>query len=185
MQYYFETKDQLLHAALERLEQQMRERWVARLDELPQPVTAAAFIEAFLAEVLPTDEAGRASRVAWTSYGVLAMTDSELAAQPFVVGPDRLEAQLTHVLERAQEVGALDPQRDAVVEAALMLSVAHGLAASVLVGRRSSDAAMDILRAHLVRLFAPAAPGPKTAAGRAGKIQPVAMAAVASGRRGE
>ncbi|WP_354670704.1 TetR/AcrR family transcriptional regulator [Streptomyces flavofungini] len=155
VQYYFETKAQLLHAALERLEQQSHARWSARLDGLPHPVTAPAFIEAFLAEALPTDEASRAFHLVWTSYAVLAMTDPELAAQPFVEGPDRLERQLTDVLEQAQRDGALDPLRDAAAEAAHLLSLGHGLGTSVLVGQRSADAAMEILRAHLGRLFAP------------------------------
>lgn len=154
VQYYFETKDQLLHAALERLEQQSRARWSARLGGLPHPVTAHALIEAFLAEALPTDEASRAFHRVWTSYAVLAMTDPELAAQPFIAGPDSLERQLTDVLEHAQRAGALDPLRYAAAEAAHLLSLSHGLGTSVLVGQRSADAAMEILRAHLSRLFA-------------------------------
>nr|WP_202466657.1 TetR/AcrR family transcriptional regulator [Streptomyces sp. SID4951] len=153
VQYYFETKAQLLHAALERLEQQSHERWSVRLDGLPRPVTAPAFIEAFLAEAMPADEASRAFHLVWTSYAVLAMTDPELAAQPFIEGPDRLERQLTGVLEQAQQEGALGRQRDAATEAAHLLSLSHGLGTSVLVGQRSADGAMAILRAHLDQLF--------------------------------
>ncbi|UFQ18922.1 MULTISPECIES: TetR/AcrR family transcriptional regulator [Streptomyces] len=167
VQYYFQTKAQLLHAALERLQQQSRARWSDRLDGLPHPVTAHAFMEAFLAEALPTDEASRAFHLVWTSYAVLAMTDPELAAQPFVAGPDRLEGQLTAVLRQAQREGALDRQRDAATEAAHLLSLSHGLGTSVLVGQRTADAAMKILRAHLERLFPDPAPSPESAAGQA------------------
>lgn len=167
VQYYFETKAQLLQAALERLEQQSHARWSDRLNGLPHPVAARTFIEAFLAEALPTDDASRAFHLVWTSYAVLAMTDPALGAQPFVAGPDRLERQLAEVLEQAQQDGALDPLRDAAVEAAHLLSLSHGLGTSLLVGQRTADAAMDILRAHLVRLFAqPVPPGTGTAAGR-------------------
>lgn len=170
VQYYFETKAQLLHAALERLEQQSHQRWSARLDGLPHPLSAHAFVEAFLAEALPTDEASRAFHLVWTSYAVLAMTDPELAAQPFIEGPDRLERQLTTVLEQAQQDGTLHRQRDATAEAAHLLSLSHGLGTSVLVGQRTAGAAMEILRAHLDRLFGgpwPAAPGRRSASASA------------------
>lgn len=171
VQYYFQTKAQLLHAALERLEQQSHQRWSARLVGLPHPVTAHAFIEAFLAEALPTDENSRAFHLVWTSYAVLAMTDPELAAQPFIAGPDRLERQLTDVLQQAQQDGALDSRRDAAAEAAHLLSLSHGLGTSVLVGQRTAGAVMGILRAHLDQLFQssvrPGA-GPDAAAEHAG-----------------
>ncbi|MGY5124282.1 TetR family transcriptional regulator C-terminal domain-containing protein [Streptomyces nigrescens] len=146
---------------------QSHARWSARLDDLPHPVTAHAFIETLLAEALPTDETSRAFHLVWTSYAVLVMTDPELAAQPFIAGPDRLERQLTGVLEQAQKGGALDPLRDAAAEAAHLLSLGHGLGTSVLVGQRGSDTAMEILRAHLGRLFAHPAPSSNPAASRA------------------
>ncbi|MEV7194987.1 TetR family transcriptional regulator C-terminal domain-containing protein [Streptomyces sp. NPDC093510] len=101
----------------------------------------------------------------WTSYAVLAMTDPDLAAQPFVAGPDRLERQLTEVLEQARRDGILDPLRNAASEAAHLLSLSHGLGTSVLVGQRGADAATDILRAHLGRLFAHPAPSPGATVG--------------------
>ncbi|AXK36710.1 TetR family transcriptional regulator [Streptomyces armeniacus] len=153
VQYYFATKARLLHAALERLEQQSHQRWEARLDALPSAPSAQEFIEAFLAEALPTDAESRAFHLVWISYAVLAMTDPELAAQPFVEGPDRLERQLTDVLRRARRDGALGPRRDAATEAARLLSLSHGLGTSVLVGQRTADAARDVLRAHLDQLF--------------------------------
>ena len=70
-----------------------------------------------------------------------------MAAQPFVEGPDRLERQITQVLAEAEAAG--DPE----AEAARLLALAHGLGTSVLVGRRSAESAMDILRRHLDELF--------------------------------
>jgi len=153
VQYYFDTKSQLMHAALERLEQQSHERWSVRLSSLQRPVTTRAFVEAFLAEALPTDEASRAFHLVWTSYAVLAMTDPELAAQPFVAGPDRLERQLADVLEAARRDGTLRPELDSATEAARLLALSHGLGTSVLVGRRSAEAALSVLSDHLDQLF--------------------------------
>lgn len=153
VQYYFQTKAQLMRFALEHLEHRSNERWATRLDELPSPPSARAFVEAFLAEALPTDEQSRTFHLVWTSYAVLAMTDPELAEQPFVEGPNRLERQLADVLRRAQADGELDPDLDASSEAASLLTISHGLGTSVLVGQRTVDSARVVLRYHLDRLF--------------------------------
>lgn len=109
VQYYFQSKAQLMHAALQHLEHRSDERWASRLSQQPSPPPARAFIEAFLAEALPTDEESRTFHLVWTSYAVLAMTDPELAEQPFVEGPNRLERQLADVLRQAQSDGELAP----------------------------------------------------------------------------
>lgn len=145
VQYYFESKAQLMNAALERLERQSHERWAARLEGLRDP-SPREVVEALVAEALPTDPESRVFHQVWTSYAVLAMTEPPMAAQPFVEGPDRLERQITGILAGA---GAADPE----TEAARLLALAHGLGTSVLVGRRSAESAMWILRRHLDELF--------------------------------
>ncbi|MEU9791333.1 TetR/AcrR family transcriptional regulator [Streptomyces sparsogenes] len=160
VQYYFATKAQLMHAALLRLEQQSHERWAARLDSLNNPESARACLEAFVAEALPADEASHAFRLVWTSYAVLAMTDPELAAQPFVEGPNRLEHRLTDLLARAQTSGEIAAHLDVSMEAARLLSLSHGLGTSVLVGQRSASQALEVMRYHLTRLFNDPAPAP-------------------------
>lgn len=145
VQYYFESKAQLMNAALERLERQSHERWAARLEGLRDP-SPREVVEALVAEALPTDPESRVFHQVWTSYAVLAMTEPPMAAQPFVGGPDRLERQITGILAGA---GAADPE----TEAARLLALAHGLGTSVLVGRRSAESAMRILRRHLDELF--------------------------------
>ncbi|MFC4003596.1 TetR/AcrR family transcriptional regulator [Prauserella oleivorans] len=151
VQYYFHTKAALMHAALVELERQSHRRLAARLATLPDPVPARTHVEALLAEALPTDERSRAFHRTWTSYAVLAMTDPELAAQPFVDGPRRLERELTTVLARA--AGQLAPDADPAAEAARLLNLAHGLGTGVLVGQRTVPEAQDVLGYHLDRLF--------------------------------
>lgn len=153
VQYYFDTKAELMHFALEHLERLSNERWEARLARLPNHPSARAFVEAFLAEALPTDERSRVFHRVWTSYAVLAMTDRELAEQPFVEGPNRLERRLADVLEEAQAVGELPPALDAPSEAARLVAINHGLGTSVLVGQRTAEAASAVLAYHLDRLF--------------------------------
>ncbi|TDD68693.1 TetR/AcrR family transcriptional regulator [Actinomadura rubrisoli] len=156
VQYYFDSKAELMNAALRRLERLSRERWEARLAALPEP-SPRAFVEALLEEALPTDPESRAFHQVWTSYAVLSITDPSLAARPFVDGPDRLERQIAEALDGAIRRGA-DPR----TEAARLLALVHGLGTGVLVGQRSPAAALDVLRYHLDELFSGsgADPGP-------------------------
>lgn len=153
VQYYFETKAGLLHAALRSLEERSQRRWADRLAELPEPVTARAFTEAFCAEALPTDGPSRTFHLIWTSYAVLAMTDPELAAHPFVAGPSRLEDQLARALTDARTAGELPPTAEPRVEAARLLALSHGLGTGVLIGQRPPEEALAVLRHHLAELF--------------------------------
>lgn len=146
VQYYFENKARLMNAALERLERQSHARWAARLEGLADP-SPRQVVEALLAEALPTDPESRAFHQVWTSYAVLSLTEPSLGAEPFVDGPDRLERQLAEVLSGAGVRG--DPKD----EAARLLALAHGLGTSVLVGRRTPESAMGILRRHLDEVF--------------------------------
>ncbi|MFV0137981.1 TetR family transcriptional regulator C-terminal domain-containing protein [Streptomyces sp. HMX87] len=84
-----------------------------------------------------------------------AVTDLELAAQPFAEGPDRLETQLAVLLRRAKTEGRLATTADPDVESARLLALSRGLGigTSVLVGRRTPVSAMELLGYHLDRLF--------------------------------
>ncbi|MFD5249960.1 TetR/AcrR family transcriptional regulator [Amycolatopsis sp. NPDC058340] len=153
VQYYFATKAQLMLGALRHLERRSHQRWAQRLAALPDPVSPRAFVEAFLAEALPTDEQSRVFHLVGTSYAVLAMTDPELAEEPFVTGVDNLEQQLADALARAQVDGLLAPELDVTAEAARLLALSHGLGTSVLIGQRGTEAAHSVLRYHLDQLF--------------------------------
>ncbi|MEU0514894.1 MULTISPECIES: TetR/AcrR family transcriptional regulator [Amycolatopsis] len=157
VQYYFDTKAELLHGTLEHLERRSVERWRERTRDVQSSTRAIA--EGFLAEALPTDAESRAHHLVWTSYAVLAMTDPDLAAHPFVDGPNRRERELADILADAATRGELHPGRDHRAEAARLLALSHGLGTSVLVGQRSTDDAHAILAYHLDRLFLPATGG--------------------------
>lgn len=153
VQYYFETKGGLMHAALLHLEERSRRRWNERLAALPSPTPVRAHVHAFAAEAIPDDEESRVFHLLWTSFAVLAMTDPALAEQPFVSGPERLERQLTDLLEQARTEGALPPDRDPALEAARLLAVTHGLGTDVLTGRLPPDRALAVAEYHLDRVF--------------------------------
>lgn len=163
VQYYFQSKAQLMHAALTHLEHESHQRWAARLAELPEPRTARAFVEAFLVEALPTDEASRAFHLVGASYAVLAMTDAELAGQPLVAGLNHLEQQLADVLRKAQVNGELPANLDTDSEAARLVALNHGVGTTVLIGQRTVDKARALLRYHVDLLFAASPQAPNRA----------------------
>ncbi|WP_227984411.1 TetR/AcrR family transcriptional regulator [Nocardia spumae] len=153
VQYYFQTKTGLLIGALEHLEQQSRQRWADRLSGLADPPPTRAFMEAFVAEALPTDEPSRAFHLVGTSYAMLARTDPDLAAHPFAAGIDRLEDQLAHALTRARDNGDLAPGLDPLFEATRLVMMVNGLGTAVLAGHRDPDYALAVLHDHLDRIF--------------------------------
>lgn len=156
VQYYFETKAGLMHGALEDLGERSARRWEARLAQSPAPTSARAVLEAFADVALPTDEESRMFQLLWTSFAVLAMTDRDLAEQPFVDRPRRLERQIADVLRRARDAGELAAALDPSTEAARLLALNHGLGTGVLVGQRSAASARRIWRYHLDQLLGPA-----------------------------
>ncbi|GAA5055092.1 TetR/AcrR family transcriptional regulator [Nocardia callitridis] len=153
VQYYFESKEQLLIGALQHLEQQSHQRWAQRLAGLPEPPPARAVIEAFLFEALPTDDASRVFHLVGTSYAVLAMTDPQLAEQPFISGVDRLEQRLNDALTRTDTQKSLAAGVDPALEATRLVALTNGLGTSLLAGQRTPDEAHAVLRYHLDQLF--------------------------------
>ncbi|MCP9624857.1 TetR family transcriptional regulator [Nocardia otitidiscaviarum] len=159
VQYYFHDKEHLLIGALEHLEQRSHRRWAQRLAALPDPPPPRAVIEAFLLEALPTDDASRVFHLVGTSYAVLAMTDPRIAGQPFIGGVGRLERQLADTLATARAGGELADDVDVDIEATRLVTLTNGLGTTVLVGQRSVDDAIAVVRYHLDRLFRPARGG--------------------------
>ncbi|MFI5593922.1 TetR/AcrR family transcriptional regulator [Amycolatopsis sp. NPDC051758] len=153
VQYYFETKEQLVLGALRYLERRSRERWTRRMAALPDPVPPRAFVEAFLDEALPADEQSRMFHLVGTSYAALAMTDPDLTAEPFVASVDDLQRQLADALRRARAGGQVASGVDVELAAAHLVALSHGVGTSVLIGQLAVDTARLLLRHHLDSLF--------------------------------
>ncbi|MBE8525066.1 TetR/AcrR family transcriptional regulator [Amycolatopsis sp. H6(2020)] len=163
VQYYFETKEQLLLGALRHLEQRSRERWARRLAALPDPVPPRAFVEAFLAEALPSDEQSRMFHLVGASYATLAVTDPGLTAEPFVANVYELQRQLAEALRRAHADGQVGADVDVDLAAAHLVALSHGVGTSVLIGQLPVGTAERMLRTHLDTLFGSTAPGQRPA----------------------
>lgn len=153
VQYYFDTKEQLLLAALTRLATRMGERVRDRVRMAGASTDPRGIIEAVLLEAVPTDEESRTFHLVYTEYAVLSVTDSALAGQAFLAAPNEMEAFLVDQLTAAQRAGSADPHLDAGQEAVVFLAVSAGLGLSVLLGQRTAGDAVAVLRYHLGRIF--------------------------------
>ncbi|MCX4755850.1 TetR/AcrR family transcriptional regulator [Kitasatospora purpeofusca] len=153
VQYYFDTKEQLLLAAVGRLTTRMGERVRERVRATGPSPTPRDIVEAVLLEAVPTDEESRIFHLVHTEYAVLAVTDTALGGRAFLAAPDEMEGFLVGRLEAAQRSGAADPRLDARQEAAVLLAASAGLGLSVLLGQRTPEDATAALRYHLGRLF--------------------------------
>lgn len=153
VQYYFQSKSQMMQAALESLEADSVAQWTDRITASASS-SVRARLEAFLAAALPTDEQSRTHHLLWTSYAVLSVTDTGMAEQPFVDGPNLRERELAQLLRDAIDDGELPADRDPGIEAGRLLTLSHGLGTSVLVGQRNITTAQTILQYHLDQMFA-------------------------------
>ncbi|WP_214110699.1 TetR/AcrR family transcriptional regulator [Acrocarpospora catenulata] len=152
VQYYFETKEKLLLAALDHLAGRQRERIQTRVRDTDAPDDPRTIIEAVLTESLPTDQDSRTFHLVYTAYAVHAATDPALAAQPFLRAPDTMEHFLADQLRHAQRDGTLPPHRDAHTEAAILLALSAGLGTAVLLGQRTAENATTAISYHLDHL---------------------------------
>ncbi|MFD4393684.1 TetR/AcrR family transcriptional regulator [Kitasatospora sp. NPDC058478] len=169
VQYYFDTKEQLLLAALTRLAARMGERIQGRVqarvqervqERIRDRARAAGpaasprdIVEAVLLESVPTDEESRTFHLVYTEYAVLSITDPALTGQSFLTAPNEMEDFLVGQLTAARQAGDTDPRMDARQEAVVLLAVSAGLGLSVLLGQRTADDAVAVLHYHLGRLF--------------------------------
>ncbi|MCK9894876.1 TetR/AcrR family transcriptional regulator [Frankia sp. AgB32] len=156
VQYYFETKEQLLLFGLRRVGDQFTERMLPRLAAAALPVAGRSRIEVVLLGTLPLDAESRSLYVLYHQYFALALTDPALAAQPYGSDPDALEVWLVEQLRSCQSEGRLAAERDLVDEASAILALTVGLGNAILAGRRSADDARRILARHLEDRLGPA-----------------------------
>ncbi|NXY94692.1 TetR/AcrR family transcriptional regulator [Streptomyces sp. BR123] len=152
VQYYFQTKENLLFHGLRHLTDRYTARVGARLAAAPDRGPRAT-VEALLLASLPTDEESRTFHLLYTSYAILSVTDEGLAAQPFIDNPNAAEDAVTGMLLKAQEAGLADPGIDARTEAISLLAMTATMGTSVIVGQRTPESAIAVLHHHLDRIF--------------------------------
>jgi AcrR family transcriptional regulator len=153
VQYYFQTKEKLLFYGLQHLTDRFTARVGARLRDAGRAPAPRATVEALLLASLPTDEETRTFHLLYTSYAILSVTDKALAAQPFIDQPDAAENALADLLRQAREAGLTDRDIDTRTEAISLLAMTATLGTSILVGQRTPESAIAVLRHHLDRIF--------------------------------
>lgn len=148
VQYYFGTKERLLAHTVELVSARVGERLLARVRALGE-VPPRMFIETVLDELLPTDDDGRVLQLVFASYAAMAMTDPALITE-IERGPKSLEDVLTARFEAADLRDGLDPRNEAIA----VLAMYATMATAIVLGQRTVDDALRVLRYHLDRVFA-------------------------------
>jgi AcrR family transcriptional regulator len=140
VQYYFTSKDQMIHYGLERVIAVAVARMSAELEAAkgdPRAVVRAAVVG-----MLPVDEVSRRTSAVYYAYLLRAITDQEV--QAVVSGiPRQLAAQLVHLV----------PGDDALVELESLVALASGLAVGVLTGSYTPEETVAFVDHRLERLF--------------------------------
>src|SRR5262245_35660226 len=148
VQHYFETKEQLMLYALRQLAERLESQIKDRLGTLGADASPREVIEVILTLALPTDEESRVFHFVYTSYAMLAVTDTALREQPFLAAPDAMEDFVADQVRRAQRSRDTDPH----LEAAALLTMSAGLGTSGLLGQRSAHEPLRVIRHSLGRI---------------------------------
>lgn len=156
VQYYFETKHNLLVLALrylhERSEQRATARITATLAATPGTTSTRVVLREVLMEFLPIDDEHRDTLRVYLAYYVRSLNDPELAAV-FLTDEAPLEDLIAGMLDQAREAGELATRINAKHEADLIVSGVNGLGMDLLHERRGLDDVVATIEYHLDRLF--------------------------------
>ena len=152
VQYYFETKHNLLVLALRYLNERSEQRATARIAATPGATSTRVVLREVLMEFLPIDDEHRDTLRVHLAYYVRSLNDPELAAV-FLNDETPLEELVAGMLDQAHEAGELVSRVNARHEADLIVSGVNGLGIDLLHGRRQLDDVVAVIDYHLARLF--------------------------------
>jgi AcrR family transcriptional regulator len=147
VQYYFGSRDDLLLGALEILDAGERPGPGCAEDATPREV-----LRAVLVGMLPVDDERRTRYLVHLAYFVRSLSDPGLAAA-FSAAPPGLERLTADLLARGRDRGEVPPDLELRPEAELLLSSVDGLRSSIILGRRTPEAAIALIDRQLGRLF--------------------------------
>ncbi|MGI5341522.1 TetR/AcrR family transcriptional regulator [Streptomyces sp. CA-181903] len=153
VQYHFDSKHDLLVAALRMLHEESARQADARVRALRRPSDPRAVLRAVLDEFLPLDEWRRVALRVHAAYYARSLTDPALA-EVFLHDAQPLEDLVASLLARLPAGSAGPPPVDPRREADLLVSGVVGLAIDVLHGRRSVADVRRTIDYHLERIFA-------------------------------
>ncbi|MFI9718163.1 TetR/AcrR family transcriptional regulator [Streptomyces sp. NPDC052396] len=152
LQHYFAGREEMLRFTLEHFGAVSEQRIQARLAAgYPEP-TPRAVLREIAAELLPLSEEQRIGLRVQLGYFVRVLHDEALrpyAREGALALRGVLVDQLRLAAGRGELVAGADPEREAV----LLLALTDGLANAVLLDVLDPERAMDLVDAHLGRLF--------------------------------
>ena len=149
LRHYFGTKESLLTAATQLLEERVRERVRKRFEGKRYGGTPREAVREVLCEVLPLDEERRTEGELWFAFAARSLVDSRIAEEHALVF-DGVRELCHRVVYQMAERGWLVSGLDPVVEAARLHALADGLAVHGLMGRIGEEEMLEVLDAHLV-----------------------------------
>jgi AcrR family transcriptional regulator len=151
VQYYFGTRDDLLLGALEILNADAGESIRTGLGP-EEDTTPREVLRAVLAGMLPVGDERRTRYLVHLAYFVRSLSDPGLASA-FQAAPPELERLTADLLAWGRERGEVAPDLELLPEAELLLSSVDGLQTSIILGRRTPEAAIALIDHQLDRLF--------------------------------
>ncbi|GAA2814542.1 TetR/AcrR family transcriptional regulator [Saccharopolyspora taberi] len=151
VQHYFKSKeDMLVHAAghaADKVSDRIEEILRAEAGPTPRKVLRTVLIE-----MLPVSDEARSALLVHIAFLLRALNSPRLRSIYAKTWPKLVEL-FVDTLRTAERAGDLAPGTDPALEAELLLAVPDGLAASVLLGRRTGAEAVDVIDYHLDRIF--------------------------------
>lgn len=158
VQHYFPTKDLVLQAAFERVNELGGERVRAHIAETGDS-SPRAVLHAVATAMLPVDDEHRRAIQIGIAFTARAIVQPDFADR-LRTGYGELHQLIALLLGRARDAGETAPDLDPGHEAAVLLGLLEGVSGQTLVGHHTVDAALSVVERHLDRLFrhAPAPP---------------------------
>lgn len=153
VQHYFSTKDEMLVSACTQFVELASSGADSLMDASNDPSQPRTIIRAIMQQTMPLTEEQRTGSAVWLAFVTRAAVDDQLAA--FIRQAwDRLHRFVSSQLAIAQEAGQVPQGLDADLEAAVLITMADGLASHLLVGQYTATTAIEAVDHRLEQLFA-------------------------------
>jgi AcrR family transcriptional regulator len=151
VQHYFPTKDLVLQAAFERVNELGGERVRQHIAETGDS-SPRAVLRAVATALLPVDDQHRQAIQIGATFTARALVQADFAAQ-LRTGYGELHQLLSLLLTKARDAGDAPQDLDPEHEATVLMGLLEGLSGQTLVGHHSVDAALSAVDTHLDRVF--------------------------------
>ena len=152
VQYYFETKENLILAGLSNLESISHQSFNEKLQLKGTEANYKDKLKALFEAALPVDENSKMFHQLWTSYSMMAQRkNSPISIEELNRSPIQVQALLEQILVEAKNSGELISV-NIECERNILLGLVNGLSAAVLNNILSKEESIQSLIYHIERL---------------------------------